>query len=203
MKPLVKIPLERGCSETSKGKNDVKWNLAAWACCIVLLAANLALVLQNRQLKSQLAQPPPAYEAAPGTQVPELAGHDPDGKPLSIAYGADQRKVLIFVFSPTCGFCAENWPKWWRIFPALDRTAVRPVSVDVSSSVTRDFIAQHQMTDMPVVAQADPKALVRYQFRLTPQTILVDAGGRVEKVWSGVLDESNVAEIERMAGKAK
>jgi len=75
--------------------------------------------------------------------------------------------------------------------------------VYVSSGVTRDFIAQHQMTDMPVVAQADPKALVRYQFRLTPQTILVDAGGKVEKVWSGVLDESNVAEIERMAGKAK
>jgi len=56
---------------------------------------------------------------------------------------------------------------------------------------------------MPVIAQADPKALVRYQFRLTPQTILVDAGGRVEKVWSGVLDASSVAEIERMAGKLK
>jgi peroxiredoxin len=181
----------------------VKWNLAAWVCCIVLLAANIALIRQNRQLRAQLVQPPASFEAAPGAQVPDLAGHDLDGKPISIAYGQDQRKVLIFVFSPTCGFCAENWPKWWQIFPALDRTAVRPVSVDVSSSVTREFIAQHQLTDMPVVAQADPKALVRYQFRLTPQTILVDAGGRVEKVWSGVLDASNVAEIERMAGKAK
>jgi len=77
-------------------------------------------------------------------------------------------------------FCAENWPKWWQIFPALDRAAVRPVGVDVSSGVTRDFIAQHQMTDMPVVAQADPKALVRYQFRLNPD----DSGrcwGKVEK----------------------
>jgi len=181
----------------------MKWNLAALACCIVLLAANFALLRQNQQLKSQLGQPPVPFEASAGTHVPDLAGHDLDGKPISIAYGNDQRKVLVFVFSPTCGFCAENWPKWWQVFPALNRAAVRPVAVDVSSSVTRDFIAQHQMTDMPVVAQADPKTLVRYQFRLTPQTILVDAEGRVEKVWSGVLDESNVAEIERMAGKTK
>jgi len=78
----------------------VKWNLAALLCCIVLLVANFALVRQNRQLKSQLAQPPPAYEAAPGTLVPDIAGHDLDGKPVSIAYGKDQRKCWFLCFHP-------------------------------------------------------------------------------------------------------
>jgi peroxiredoxin len=179
----------------------MKWNIAVSACCLLLLVTNVALIQQNRKLKAQVSQPPPSMEVPAGTHVPDFNGHDIDGKQLSVSYGQDSRKVLLFVFSPTCGFCAENWPKWSEIIPALNTAMVRPVGVDVSSTVTRDFISQHQLSNMPVVAQADPKDIVAYQLRLTPQTILVDSQGRVERVWSGVLDDSNIADIQRMAGK--
>ena len=45
----------------------MKWNVAISACCVVLLAANIALLRQNRQLKAQMSLPSPTLEAAAGT----------------------------------------------------------------------------------------------------------------------------------------
>ncbi len=177
----------------------MKWNILLATCCLMLLAFNFVLVQQNRNLKARITEPPPGMEVLSGSHVPALNGIDVEGKRLAINYGSAQPKALLFVFSPTCGFCNDNWPKWWRLFSSLDRTAVRPVGVDVSSSATSFYVNDHQMAGIPVLTQVDPKAVVDYHLRLTPQTILVDGSGRVEKVWSGVLDDSNVAEIQKRA----
>ena len=98
----------------------MKWTVALSACCVVLLAANIALIHQNSQLKSQLSLPPPLMEASAGTQVPDLRGVDLEGKPVEVLYGKDSRKVLVLVFSPTCPFCDQNWPKWQQVISSLD-----------------------------------------------------------------------------------
>src|SRR5882672_4018193 len=131
------------------GGFTVKWNLVFAACCLLLLVANVALVQQNRELKKQLSLPPAALEAAPGTQVPDLKGYGVDNKPLTLAYGQDPRKVLVLVFSPTCRFCDENWPRWRELVPEIDRDAVRPIEVDITSTTTAEFISQHQLGDVP------------------------------------------------------
>jgi hypothetical protein len=59
------------------------------------------------------------------------------------------------------------------------------------------------MSEMPVILQVDPKSRVDYRFQITPQTILVNGSGKVEKAWSGVLDDTAVAEIERFASGNK
>jgi len=165
--------------------------------------ANVALIRQNRELKNQMSLPQAALEAAPGTQVPDLKGYDVDKKALALAYGQDPRKVLVLVFSPTCHFCDENWPRWRQLVPELDPDAVRPIEVDVTSTTTADFASQHQLGDVPVIVQVDPAARIGYRFQLTPQTILVDRHGKVEKVWSGVLNDSAMAEIKQRAGVKK
>jgi hypothetical protein len=177
----------------------MKATYALFACCLLLLGVNLALIRQNRSLKAQLAAPPPSLEASIGASVPDLKGYDVSGKPLTITYGQDARKVLLLVFSPTCAFCAENWPKWQAMLGALDREAVRPVGVDVTASSTPAFLSEHQITGIPVMVQVDPVGRVSYRLQLTPQTILVGPGGKIEKVWSGVLSEDASAEIMRLA----
>ncbi|MGB8129882.1 MAG: hypothetical protein WCG81_08815 [Candidatus Angelobacter sp.] len=114
----------------------MKWSVALSACCVVLLAANIALLRHNRQLKAQISLPPPSLEAAVGAQVIDLKGFDPAGKPVEVLYGQDPRKVLVLVFSPTCPFCDQNWPKWGQVISSLDRSVVRPVGVDVTSIAT-------------------------------------------------------------------
>lgn len=181
----------------------MKWSVAILACCVVLLAANVALIHQNRQLKAQLALPPPAMEAAAGTQMPDLRGFDPDGKQVEVLYGKDLRKVLVLVFSPTCAFCDQNWPTWEQVISSLDRSVVRPVGVDVSSTAQAPFLSQHHLTGLPVFVKVDPFAMVKYRFQLTPQTILVDRAGKVEKVWTGVLNDSAVTDLKQRLGDGK
>jgi peroxiredoxin len=181
----------------------LKWSFAISGCCLLLLAANIALIHQNKQLKARLALPPPQLEAAQGAQMPDLRGFDLAGKPVEVLYGKDPRKVLVLVYSPTCAFCNQNWPKWQAMITSLDRSAVRTVAVDVTSSSSETFIQQHQLTGLPVLQKVDPQATVDYRFQLTPQTILVDPTGKVEKVWTGVLNDSTLNEIKRLSGASK
>jgi hypothetical protein len=180
----------------------LKWTFAISVCCLLLLAANIALIRQNSQLKARLAAPP-QLEAAQGAQMPDLRGFDLAGKPLEILYGKDPRKVLVLVYSPTCAFCKQNWPKWQAMITSLDPSAVRTVAVDVTSSSSEIFIQQHQLAGLPVFQKVDPQATVDYRFQLTPQTILVDPTGKVEKVWTGVLNDSTLSEIKRLSGASK
>lgn len=178
----------------------MRWNVALGASCIVLLAMNVALLRQNRQLKAQISLPPPALELPAGTSVPDLKGYDLSGRPVELAYGKDVRKVLVLVYSPTCSFCTKNWPMWQDLLSGLNRGAVRPVAVDVTNSSTPAFLIEHRLNDLPVMTQVDPTARIRYRFQLTPQTILVDDTGKVEKVWSGVLDNAAVQELRQRTG---
>ena len=47
----------------------MKWTVALSACCVVLLAANIALIHQNSQLKARLELPPPQMEASQGADA--------------------------------------------------------------------------------------------------------------------------------------
>ncbi|HKV95126.1 MAG TPA: redoxin domain-containing protein [Candidatus Angelobacter sp.] len=181
----------------------MKLNIALSACCVVLLAANVALIHQNGQLKARLALPPQQMEAAHGAQMPNLKGFDLTGKPVEVLYGKDQRKVLVLVYSPTCPFCEQNWSKWYDLMASLNHSAVRPVAVDVTSTSTAGFLSQHQLAELPVFQKVDPQATVDYHFQLTPQTLLIDSDGKVEKVWSGVLSDSSLAELKQRLGESK
>jgi hypothetical protein len=181
----------------------MRWNVLISSCCILLLAVNIALIRQNRQLKAQLSAPSPNLEVARGAQMPELKGFDTAGKPLNVQYGQDSRKVLVLVYSPVCGFCEQNWPKWEQLITGLDRGAVRLVAVDVTATTKEPFIAQHKMSDLPVFVQVDPRDTLDYRFHLTPQTILLDRDGKVEREWTGVLNDSSVSELKQLIGGNK
>ena len=42
-----------------------------------------------------------------------------------------------------------------------------------------------------------------YHFQLAPQTILIDRPGKVEKVWTGILNDSAMAELTQLTGGSK
>jgi peroxiredoxin len=178
----------------------MKWNVVTMACCLLLLVIDVSLLRQNRQLKAQLSAPAPGLEVQVGRQVPDLEGFDVAGKALSVRYGTDSRKTLVLVFSPTCQFCAQNWPRWKELMGGLDQQAVRPIGVDVTSTSSPAFLSEHDLSGIPVFLRVPPQIVVSYRFQVTPQTILVDSHGKVEKVWSGVLNDSMLGEIKKMAG---
>jgi peroxiredoxin len=165
---------------------------------LLLLLMDVALIRQNQNLKAELSRPSAAMQLQAGTVVPPLEGYGASGEKLLFDYGHDPRKTVLFVFSPTCSFCEENWPRWRQITAALNTESVRPLAVDVSSGATRGFADGHGLANMPLLIKIEPGSLVSYRFRLTPQTILIDPQGKVEKIWSGVLTADQLKEISAL-----
>ena len=164
-----------------------------------LVATQIVVIRQNRQLKQQLnaaiARANRSMEAPVGTTLRPLHGIDLDGNTKTIEYGRDRRRTLLLVFTPTCPWCAKNWPNWAAIVKSVDPAGVRIVAVDLSSTVTKEFALEHELPVESVLYRPEPKDVRDYKLTLTPQTLLIDRNGVVEKVWTGLFDSEQQPEI--------
>jgi len=160
-----------------------------------LLVLNASLIIQNRSLRASVGTRPSLLH--PGNIVPSLSGTDLDGKDFTLSYSNDPRKVVLLVFSPRCGFCTRNMPNWKALLQSLDRKSYRIVAVSIISDGVKEYVSQQKLTDIPIIAEVDPKSRVSYEMNVTPQTILIDSDGKVEKLWVGLLSPDERSEIEQ------
>lgn len=162
--------------------------------CGVLLL-DVALLLQNTALRYAAAGRALQLQPQRGASMPPLVGVDPSGRRVELAYEEDPRATLILVFSPSCGVCDENWPAWDTLAVGVRDGPVRVAAVDLSGQVTDQYINQHRLTHVPVIAYVAGRDVLAYNLRLTPQTILVAPGGAISGVWTGVLSPGDVSGI--------
>jgi peroxiredoxin len=160
-----------------------------------LLVLNASLIIQNRSLRASVATRSNVLH--PGDSVPSLSGTDLDGKDFTLSYSNDPRKVVLLVFSPRCGFCTRNMPNWKALLQSLDRKSYRIVAVSIISEGVKEYVSQQKLTDIPIIAEVDPKSRVSYEMNETPQTILIDSDGKVEKLWIGLFSPDERSEIEQ------
>jgi hypothetical protein len=152
-----------------------------------LLLVNVLLLQQNKKLKVLAGRPDRALEIKPGTALPPLEGSDSNGVSHRVDYGQDRRKTVLLVLSPLCQACDENMPNWVAIINRLDRRLFRLVAVSLQSEGLKEYVVRRGIAQIPILTKIDPKYRVDYNLALTPQTILIDADGKVEKVWTGLL----------------
>lgn len=163
---------------------------------VVLLCVNVLLVRQNKKLKILAVRPDRALEIRPGTAVPPLEGIDSNGDWQSINYGQDSRKTILLVLSTRCSACIENMPNWQAILNTLDRQSFRLAAVSLQSEGFKEYASRHGINQVPVLTKIDPKYRAAYNLALTPQIILIDTHGKVEKVWTGLLRNEDKQEVE-------
>jgi peroxiredoxin len=167
---------------------------------LTLLVLNVSLVIQNRNLRTGPAVGTRSIALKEGTIVPALSGLDLDGNKITLNYQNDPRKAVMLIFSPRCGYCTDNMPNWQAIAQSLDRKLYRIMAVSITNDGVKEYIAEHSLPDVPVIADVEPKSRVSYEMNVTPQTILIDSQGKVEKVWTGVLQHDERAEVEHSLG---
>lgn len=160
-----------------------------------LIALNASLIIQNRSLRAAAGTRSPVLH--PGTIVPSLSGKDLDGKNFTLSYSNDPRKVVLLVFSPRCGFCNRNMPNWKAMLQGIDRNSYRIVAVSIISDGVKEYVSQQKLTDIPIIAEVDPKSRVSYEMNVTPQTMLINSDGKVEKLWIGLFGPDDRSEVER------
>lgn len=163
----------------------------------VLLILNVLLVQENKQLRVQASKPDRALEIKPGTSLPSLEGLDSNGVWHSFDYGQDSRKTVLFVLSPTCQACKDNMPNLKAIINGIDRHLFRPVAVSLQADgYVKEYTNMQDLNQIPILTKIDPKYRVSYNLALTPQTILINTSGKVEKVWTGLLRGKDKQDVE-------
>jgi hypothetical protein len=171
---------------------------AALLILVAVLASNLMLVKENRDLKRQAIGKGRQYLGA-GDLVPTLRGLGLDGRIKAVPYGQESKPTLMFVFSPACGWCKINLPNWQAI---LDQTSgrYRFVAVSISREQTAEYVDRHGLSKASVIVEPEPRDLLAYKLQLTPQTILVDSSGIVKKNWLGAFGSEERQDIENTLG---
>ncbi len=181
-------------AEVERSKVKEKRQVLLPIACVVLLVVNGLLLYTVQRYKAQADSYLRMLGIQAGTQVTDLRGVDASGKAATVVV-TGQRRTVLLVFSPTCGYCEKNWPKWHALLGRIGRGA-NVALVNLGADLPDSYLAQHQATGHQLLTRLEPSSRNEYRFNLTPQTILVGAGGVIEKVWTGALEEAAIREIQ-------
>lgn len=160
--------------------------IVIWIAGLGVLAANVLLLRQNRSLQDTLAP-----QITSGAQFERLAGLTLDGRLQPIALPSGDSKVLIITFSPGCPACQANQEGWTKLAGALEQKGVRVLWVSRDPvEITKDYCVKHGIRLSDALADPPHRTYVQLGLARVPNTVLVGADGRAEKVWAGRLDQA-------------
>ena len=157
-----------------------------WLAGLGVLAENIFLFLQNRHLSEALAP-----QITAGTQLQMLSGVALDGRLEPVTLPSADSKLLIITFSPSCPACQANQDGWMRLASTLERKGVRVLWVSRDPiEITRDYSLKHGIRLSNTLADPPYRTFAQLGLARVPNTLLVGAEGRAEKVWAGRLDQT-------------
>jgi peroxiredoxin len=151
---------------------------------LAVLATNIALLRENRHLRETTAP-----QIAARTQLQMLAGLTLDGHIEPVNLPAPGSKLFVITFSPGCPACQANQEEWMKLASTLKRDGVRVLWVSRDPvGITRDYCLKQGIPLSDVLADPPYRTYLQLGLARVPNTVLVGAGGVVEKVWAGRLD---------------
>jgi len=164
---------------------------------VILLAVEVyILALQNKELKRELSaagsQPELLKE---GDIVPSFWATTIDGRPEEISYNEPRKLHLLLVFNTTCPACKENLPNWIEISRKLDSKSCALIGISLHKPKTTQKYVLEKGVPFTVLVPRDSMFIKNYKSNAIPQTVLIESGGKVRKVWNGVLSSENKKEI--------
>ena len=88
-------------------------------------------------------------------------------------------------------------PTWEALIDRLNQQSFQIAAVSLQPEGVKEYARQRGIDRIPILTRIDPKYRVAYNLALTPQILLIDSGGKVEKVWTGVLRGEDKQDVER------
>ena len=154
---------------------------------------NFLLVGKVRELRSTITLLKSEQSSTPGTRLPPLTAQDMSGQNVTIRFEEAQVPTLLYVFSPSCGWCKKNED---NISSLASQTGgnVRIIGLSLSPDGLVEYVAHRFPPDK--VIKPDSRTMTAYKLAGTPETILVSWEGVVLKVWKGAYGESIQRELE-------
>ena len=169
-----------------KAKFGKAITMLLWLTALGVLAQNVILLRQNRRLRDAAAP-----QIAAGADLLMLAGLNLDGRSEPIGLPSAGSKLVIITFSPGCPACQANQEGWTKLANALGQKGIRVLWVSRDPiDITREYCLKHGIPVSDTVADPPYRTYVQLGLARVPNTLLIGAGGTVEKVWPGRLDQA-------------
>ncbi len=162
------------------------------------VCVNVLLMWRVQSLRNRVEYLTQDRLLAVNSSVSAISARDLDGKPFVLDYSKNAKPTLLYIFSPTCGWCRRNLRNLGEL---LRTTSEKYTAVGVS--LTRDGLGEYVAANslpMQVIADIPPSTVMDYRLGGTPQTIVVSREGRVLKNWRGAYGGPVKAEVESFFG---
>ena len=132
-----------------------------------------------------------APQIVAGAHFEKLAGLTLDGRFQPLRMPLADSKLLLITFSPGCPACQANQEGWMKLAAELEPKGVRVLWVSRDPiEITRDYCLKHGIPLSDVLADPPYRTFAQLGLARVPNTVLVGASGRVERVWAGRLDQA-------------
>lgn len=160
---------------------------------VASLAINAGLAWKMHSLRARLSSAAGASGLKTGELVLPAKVTDLHGNPAEVNYEAAAVPTVLYVFTPTCGWCLRNIANVKSLF-AQSSSKYRVIGISLAREGLADYVASHSFS-FPVYV-AEPRTAVAYGLGSTPQTIVISTGGRVLQNWRGAYDGPTKKDVE-------
>ena len=158
------------------------------------LGINLLLTRRVSALKDQVKTIRSELRLNEGDKVLPITAKDPQGNTAVFDYRTNKLPTVVFVISPTCGWCTKNIMNMRALVEkASDRFQF--VGFSHSSTNLHDYVTQNKL-NFPMYTDLPLNPTSNYKLGGTPQTFVVSPEGRVMKVWNGAFSGNLQADVE-------
>jgi hypothetical protein len=181
-------------------RRSVARHFAAAVLAVLMASAcvNGLLIWRVAVLRARLAYLTEDRILATNAKVLPIVGNDLDGKPYTVNYARSAGPTILYVFSPSCGWCRRNL----RDVRELLRVSSGKYTA-VGLSLTRDGLSEYVSASglpMQFITDIPPSTVMGYRLGGTPQTIVISKSGRVLRNWRGAYGGEVRAEVESYFG---
>ncbi len=190
-------PVEHGV-KNSTTRPGTRWltGLLVLACAGLSVEVVL-LARKNRELRAQInrveIQRTPARVEA-GEIVPPFLLVDEFGDKIEVSFDHQAPRSFLLFFATGCDACEHIYPIWNDLFSETESATWRvlPIRVDEPGDIPS---AKDGQLNLAVFTLPDDAPNVLLKVTSVPTTLMLDANGRVEKAWTGILSDETAEEL--------
>lgn len=183
-----------------KRLSSIALSALLWCLAVSILIQNLFVLRENRRLRATLVASVPILKE--GRELRSLSGLTLGGRIQGIPFPqAGDGPLLIITFSPGCPACRANQPGWVALAAELKKLGSRVAWVSRDSiESTLQYCVDEEIDLADVFVDPPYRTYSQLALQVVPQTVVVGASGRVQKVWVGQLDPTGWKEVFRFFG---
>jgi hypothetical protein len=163
---------------------------------LIVLAYSLGMnVYWTRHLQSETAAAAPVWEV--GIQAPSLEAQDLGGARTTIHWAVDGRSSFVYVFSPSCVWCARNLQNMKAIVTNdVLKARYRFIGISLSSDGLEDYVKDKNLPFAVYTIAPGEK----FSADGTPETLIISPDSKVTEVWRGAYTPKVQKDIEMKLG---